>query len=72
MKLIDRLTRRLDSLLDDLADRIADRLLAATPEPVADEQVGDDRYTDFERALLANRSISGVLQTVREWPDASS
>jgi len=50
MKLFDR-------LLDDLADRIADRLLAATPTPVHIENmhVADDRYTDFERSLMAQR-----------------
>lgn len=56
MKLIDR-------LLDDLADRIADRLLEVTAEPTVQIEtmnvVNDDRYTDFERALLAQRAQDG-------------
>lgn len=53
MKLIDR-------WIDRLADAIADRLAAAGPS-VHIENVNvpnDDRYTDFERALMAKRAQS--------------
>jgi hypothetical protein len=53
----------IDRLLDDLADRIADRLLAAITPPqstsastYATSILGDDRFTDAERALLIQRA----------------
>jgi hypothetical protein len=50
----------LDRILDELADRIADRLLAASQEPHVHIEnmnvMDDDRFTAFERSLMAKRA----------------
>jgi hypothetical protein len=60
------LTSLVDRFFDELADRIADRLAAATSDASRDIHIGqmnianDDRYTDFERALLAKRAMDST------------
>lgn len=54
-----------DRFFDELADRIADRLLAVPQSPsmhVENFHMADDRYTDFERGLLAKRAQEQQLK----------
>jgi hypothetical protein len=70
----------IDRLLDDLADRIAlrvDDLAQARLQPPTIHSLDDDRYTDFERSLIAQRKVAhggqiagvgaeGLMDTLRD------